>query len=187
MNRKALAVLCTSALAVGGMFYATASHPSKAAVTSGPFSAWATGTAEHVSAIDAPPTRVADAEAAFSRAGVASAGLTPINNEVGQAVVPKDLETQTPNAPIGPFNAYGAGSGVELGLGTTIPNNPDVNQAILGGLAEQAGDPPTPASDVTADPQTNGFVTKDLANITQANPLLYANLLRGQGKANYSN
>ncbi|MBV8304508.1 MAG: hypothetical protein JOZ04_09885, partial [Acidimicrobiia bacterium] len=72
------------------------------------------------------------------------------------------------------------------GLGTTIPNNPDVNQAILGGLAEQAADPPTPASDVTNDPMTNGFVTKDLANITQANPLLYANLLRGQGKANWS-
>ncbi len=185
MNWKALVVLCSTALAVGGMFLATASNPTKAAVTSGPFSAYATGTAEHVSAIDAPPTRVVDAEAAFSRAGTASDKLTPINNELGEAVVPKDLETQA-KAPIGPFNSYGAGSGVELGLGTTIPNNPDVNQAILGGLAEQAADPATPKSDVTNDPQTNGFVTKDLANITQANPLLYANLLRGQGKANWS-
>jgi hypothetical protein len=167
------------------MFLATASSPTKAAVTSGPFSAWATGTAEHVNAVDAPPTRVVDAEAAFSRAGTSSNKLTGINNELGEAVVPKDLETQA-KAPIGGFNSYGGGSGVELGLGTTIPNNPDVNQAILGGLAEQAADPPTPKSDVTNDPLTNGFVTKDLANITQANPLLYANLLRGQGKANYS-
>jgi hypothetical protein len=185
MNRKALAVLCSSALAVGGMFVATASTPSKAAVTSGPFSAWATGTAEHVQAIDAPPTRAVDAEAAFSRAGTSSAGLSAVNNELGEAVVPKDLETQA-KAPIGPFHSYGGGSAIEAGLGTTIPNNPDVNQIILGGLAEQAADPPTPAGDVTNDPATNGFVTKDLINITQANPLLYANALRGQGRANWS-
>ncbi|MBV9283837.1 MAG: hypothetical protein JO176_04445 [Acidimicrobiia bacterium] len=53
-------------------------------------------------------------------------------------------------------------------------------------MAEQVADPPTPASDVTNDPATNGFVTKDLANVNQANPLLYANLLRGQGKANWT-
>src|SRR4051794_39725428 len=100
MNRKALAVLCSSALAVGGMFVATASTPSKAAVTSGPFSAWATGTAEHVNAVDAPPTRLVDAEAAFSRAGTSSAGLSAVNNELGEAVVPKDLETHA-KAPIG--------------------------------------------------------------------------------------
>ncbi|MBV8305291.1 MAG: hypothetical protein JOZ04_13855, partial [Acidimicrobiia bacterium] len=162
MNRKALAVLAASALAIGGMFYATASNPTKAAVTSGPFSAWATGTAEHVSGIDAGTTRVVDAEAAFSRAGTASTTatgkLSPVNNQLGEAVIPADLETQA-KAPIGSFNSYGGGSGVELGLGTTIPNNPDVNQAILGGLAEQAADPPTPASDVTNDPMTNGFVT----------------------------
>ncbi|HMC71273.1 MAG TPA: hypothetical protein VKJ07_19110, partial [Mycobacteriales bacterium] len=89
--KKAVAILGTWALAVGGMFVATASTPSKAAVTSGPFFAAATGTAEHVGAIDAPPTRVIDAEAAFSRAGTASAGLgsvpsTSANNELGQAI-----------------------------------------------------------------------------------------------------
>lgn len=185
-QRKAIAILCSSATAIGGMFLLTASTPTKAAVSSGPFSAWATGTAEHVSGVDAPPTRLVDAEAAFSRAGTASAGLLPVNNELGQAVVPKDLESVTPHLNTGGFNTYGGGSGVELGLGTTIPNNPDVNQVILGGLAEQVADPPTPVGDVTNDPATNGFVTKDLANITQANPLLYANLLRGQGKANWS-
>ena len=185
MNRKALAVVCSSALAVGGMFVATASHPTKAAVTSGPFSGFATGTAEHISVGDAPPTRIVDAEAAFSRAGMNSEGLLPVNNEVGEAIVPKDLESVAKKSTAS-FNSYGGGTGVEAGLGTTIPNNPDINQIILGGLAEQAADPPTPPSDVTNDPATNGFVTKDLANINQANPLLYANLLRGQGKANWT-
>src|SRR4051812_10689084 len=53
-QRKAVAILCSSALAIAGMFLATASTPSKAAVTSGPFSAFATGTAEHISLVDAP-------------------------------------------------------------------------------------------------------------------------------------
>ena len=192
MNRKALAIVCSAALAIGGMFLVTgANSPTKAAVSSGPFSAWATGTAEHVGALDSPPTRAIDAEAAFSRAGTASDGLgslAPVNNELGQAVVPTDLESVGPPHPsTGPFNSYGAGSGVELGLGKNIPNNPDANQLILGGLAEQVADPPTPPGDVTNDPATNGFVTKDLININQANPLLYANALRGQGKANWSN
>jgi hypothetical protein len=168
------------------MFVATASHPTKAAVTSGPFSAFATGTAEHISLGDAPPTRLVDAEAAFSRAGMNSQGLLPVNNEVDEAIVPKDLESVAKKSTAS-FNSYGGGSGIEAGLGTTIPNNPDINQIILGGLAEQAADPPTPPSDVTNDPATNGFVTKDLVNINQTNPLLYANALRGQGKANWTN
>ena len=189
MNRKALAVLCSAALAVGGMFVATASNPTKAAVSSGPFSAWATGTAEHVGVLDTPPTRLIDAEAAFSRAATASSGLTPVNNELGQAVVPTDLESILPPQPrptTAGFNSYGAGSGVEIGLGKTIPNNPDKNDVISGGLAEMAADPPTPAGAVTVDPATNGFVTKDLLNLNNLNPLAYANVLRGQGKANWS-
>ncbi|MBV9285156.1 MAG: hypothetical protein JO176_11100, partial [Acidimicrobiia bacterium] len=57
MNRKAVAVLCSSALAVGGMFMLTgANSPSKAAVggaftTPNNWTGYASGTAVHVDAL----------------------------------------------------------------------------------------------------------------------------------------
>ena len=45
MNRKALAVLCTSALAAGGMFVFTASNaPSRAVTSTEQYNGYATGT-----------------------------------------------------------------------------------------------------------------------------------------------
>jgi hypothetical protein len=69
-------------------------------------------------------------------------------------------------------NAYGRGSGLEVGLGTSLPNNPDANQAILAGLAEAAA------------PPSSSLVTKEIGPI-KGDPLIYASLLRGQAQAQF--
>src|SRR5204863_8211496 len=84
----------------------------------------------------------------------------PINNEMQNAVSPS-LPTK---------DAYGRGSALEVGLGTSLPNNPDANQAILAGLAQAAA------------PPSSSLVTKELGPIKR-DPLIYASLLRGQAQA----
>jgi len=177
MNRKALAVVCSTALAVSGMFFVTASNPSKAATPQ--FSGYATGTDVHADLVKnlAPGQALLSAKLAFSGAAVDSGGLKPINDETSYAVVPKDLETAAGKPTIGSFNTYGRGSGVELCPGCTVPNNPDLAPLILAGLAEQAADPPTPPGTNTKGwpPQAN--VVDKIA--VPGDPLIYASLLRG--------
>src|SRR5438105_14664343 len=57
-------------------------------------------------------SELANANVAFSGAASDTAGLQPQNNEMDHAVVPP-----------GALNSYGRGSGLEVGLGTTLPNN----------------------------------------------------------------
>ncbi|HET9443912.1 MAG TPA: hypothetical protein VFO65_11350, partial [Acidimicrobiales bacterium] len=61
---------------------------------------------------------------------------------------------------------YGRGSGLELGLLTPHPADPDPNQVVLAGLAESSAPPP-------ADP-----VGRQIGPVN-LNPLLWASLLRG--------
>src|SRR6266511_331586 len=70
----------------------------------------------------------------------AGTGGTGISNEMSHAIVPPNLQSFAipPPPATDAFQSYGRGSGLELGLGTTLPNNPDLNQLILTGLAEQA-------------------------------------------------
>ncbi len=110
-----------------------------------------------------PTTRLANADVAFSGAAANTGGLgTPINNEMQNAVSPS----------LANKDAYGRGSGLEVGLGTSLPNNPDANQAIIAGLAEAAAPPPT------------SLVTKEVGPI-KGDPLIYASLLRGQAQAKF--
>jgi len=195
MNRKALVVLSSMLLAVSGMFLLTgANSPSKALTSTEQYNGYATGTDLYADALRLPgpnPTmELANVGLANSRSGVDSTGLKAINNEMGNAVVPTDLQSIKPGLPsTASANTYGGGSGLEVGLGTTLPNNPDLNQLILGGLAEQIA-PCAPAGPLCVDGRMppgsgpSGSVVKEIGPIP-ADPLLFASLLRGRAYANF--
>src|SRR4051812_43720617 len=206
-QRKAVAILCSSALAVGSMFLLTgANSPGKAAgpapfTPSQHFAGYSTGTDVFVDALKqlAPPGgELANVNAGFSAAAANSAGVldtyataaatpppphkglnAPFENEMGHALVPKELASFG-NTSTSPFQSYGRGSGVEAGLAVTLPNNPDVNQAILVGLAEQAATPKTPGGNTFPD----NSITKEGGPIP-ADPLLFASLLKGRAAGNW--
>lgn len=225
MNRKALAIVCSSALAVGGMFLLTgANSPTKAAVpapftSSQHFAGYATGTDVFADVLKnlSPGQELANVNVGYSASGANSDGLldgyvpalpaqaaspgvdphpaisafhgtpspngvTPgkgIANEMDHAVVPPDEETFGKTL-TDPFQSYGRGSGLEVGLGTALPNNPDLNQVILAGMAEQAATPKTPGGNTFPD----NSITKEIGPVP-ADPLLFASLLHGQGAANW--
>jgi hypothetical protein len=130
------------------------------------FSGYSTGSAVHADALQGSTEgpRVGDADVAFSGAAVASKGFaTPIHSELAQAVLP--------TAQLG-RKAYGRGTGVEAGTGTSLPNDPDRHQFVVAGLAEAAAPPSSP------------LVTKELTPVS-APPLVYASLVRGQAQPVY--
>src|SRR5207302_7576432 len=112
----------------------------------------------------------ADAQPASGSQPATPALVGPFNNEMTNAVVPKDMETVAGKPIIDPFNSYARGSGLELGLGTMLPNNPDLNQLILAGIAEQAA-PCSPASPICVAGRIppgsgpNGAVVKEVGPI----------------------
>ncbi|MHB8669832.1 MAG: hypothetical protein ACYDAD_04610, partial [Acidimicrobiales bacterium] len=131
------------------------------------YGGYATGSVVHVDAVQAGATGplLAGTDVAFAGNSANSGGLgTAITNEMSQAVQPALPAKQT----------YGRGAGVELGLGTTIPNNPDANQLILSGLAEKSNGTPPP-----------GPVDKAVGPVA-GDPLVFASLLRGQADAHFS-
>ena len=105
MNRKALSIVCSAALAIGGMFLITgANSPTKAAVVaSEQFNGYSTGTDVYADALRLPgpnPTsELANVNVSFSRSAVDSTGLKPINNEMSNAVVPANLQSLKPTTP----------------------------------------------------------------------------------------
>src|SRR5687768_16259134 len=79
-----------------------------------PFSGYSTGTALHVGALESGTTRLVDTEVAFSGANVNSAGIAgALMNEVKQAY---QLVAEAGD------KAGGRGSGLEVGVGTVVPN-----------------------------------------------------------------
>ncbi|MBV8691143.1 MAG: hypothetical protein JOY57_05750, partial [Actinobacteria bacterium] len=132
---------------------------------------WATGTDVHADALQTglPPTgmQVLNAEVAFSGASARTSGSSPrLVNEMQQEVQPALPFTGTPADPkLGGSLAYGRGSGLEVGLGQTLPaNNPTI-----------------PVNKVALSAPPNQEETADPANIPAA-PLLSASLLRGHAK-----
>src|SRR5207248_1182633 len=98
------------------------------------FNGYATGTVLHadIGPLQTGTPRIVDGEVASSGEATNSANLaTAINNEMDQAVSPS----------LGAKNSYSRGSGLEVGLGTTLPNNPNINQIILASLAQQSAAP----------------------------------------------
>ena len=163
MKRMAVAGLLSGMLAAGVAVVGPVPVVSAQTTAAGPYGGYSTGTVIHADALQAAVEgpRLADAEVAFSGASALSTGLSQaVNNEMSQAVQPAAAAK----------NAYGRGSGLELGLGTTTPNNPNANQLILGALAEASAPPIGP------------LVTEEVGPVP-ADPVAYASLLRGQAAA----
>jgi hypothetical protein len=130
------------------------------------FSGYSTGAVIHADALQGATEgpRLVDADVAFSGAAVSSQGFAaPIHNELAEAVLPT---TQLGR------RAYGRGTGLEAGTGTSLPNDPNRHQVMVAGLAEAAAPPNSP------------LVTKELAPV-RASPLAYASLVRGQAQPVY--
>lgn len=148
-------------MVVGALLVVSPAPVSAAPLADQPFTAYGSGTAIGVQALQLGSTQLAGVQAAFSGGSVASAGLgTPINNEFGQNVQPAGLSTK---------NSYGRGAGIEVGLATPIPQGVDLNQIILSGRSEASAPPPSfPAP-------------KQIA--LNLNPLIYSSTLRGESAA----
>lgn len=138
------------------------------------FSGYATGSAIHVNVLQlaAAGPLIENTALAFSGASVASQGQSaPITNEMGLGVQPANAERES----------YGRGSGLEVGLGKTLPNNPDTNQAIQPGLVQAGAAPLEPATGAPNAVQT-ALQTKDALK-QGVGPAAYASVLRGQAQA----
>jgi hypothetical protein len=130
-----------------------------------PFSGYSTGTAVHAGALETATTRLVDAEIAFSGANVNSAGLgAALSNEMKQAYQPVAKAVD---------KSAGRGSGLEIGLTTTVPNVANANQINPGSLA-QAFAPPSP-----------GLVSAEFTPVN-VDPIVNASLLRGQAQPVFS-
>src|ERR1700757_5197728 len=114
--KKAFAVVATWALALGAIVFLI-SPGAKAAVFTGgnQSSGYSTGKLVHADllqfgSLGAPVGRLVNADEGFSGAAANTTGLAnPVNNEMQNAVSPA----------LANKNAYGRGSGLELGLGTS--------------------------------------------------------------------
>src|SRR5205823_1438004 len=114
------------------------------------FSGYSTGTDVFADVLRAgtPGAVLLNANAGFSGAAANNVRLNHIDNEMAMPVVPDQVPTAGPTP--GPataggiLNSYARGTGLELGIGSTLPSPNDPNQIILTALAEQAAPPPTP-------------------------------------------
>jgi uncharacterized protein DUF5979 len=143
------------------------------------FSGYASGTALHVGAIQAAAVgpRLVDTDVAPSGASVNTAGLpATLDNEMGEPVQPKASEVANKKA-------SGLGTGLQLGLGNSLPNDPNADALILSGLAHATAPPDMPfkVSDCSAGPTCT-----DIGPI-KADPLVYAGVLHGEAEANIQN
>jgi hypothetical protein len=144
----------------------TAGPSASAQVTAlAPFSGYSTGTAVHAGALQNGTTRLVDSEIAFSGANVNSAGLgAALSNEMAQGY--------QAIAKTGDKSA-GRGSGLEIGVATTVPNIANANQI-------------NPGSTVQAfAPASTALLTKEFVPV-DLNPIVNATTLRGQAQAIYS-
>jgi len=137
-----------SAATVGMVPAASASAAPRALAAAGTpfaqarFAAYGTGSEVHVDALKVGANTIANVEQAFSGNTAASGGLGGVvASPVTGALVQTD---QTANA----ANAYGRGSGAEVGLGLTQAQKDQIQL----GIAEAHAAPPTPLITKTAIP-----------------------------------
>lgn len=158
LQRLAAAVVATVTLAsLAALAVPAASQP----VGDQSFSAYGTGTVVGLNALRLGNTQVLNAQVGFAAQSVNSKGLgTAKVNELGYAAQPS----------LPGKDAYGRGTGLEVGLLTPAPANPDLNQILLAGLAQSSA------------PPNAGPVTKQIGPINLG-PILWANLLRGQASS----
>jgi LPXTG-motif cell wall-anchored protein len=146
------------------------------------FGGYSTGAAVHVDALTAAPEgpRIVDGEIAFSSAAFQSNGLSPINNEMGIAVVPTAGAAEAPVSSDG-AESYGKGSGVEVGLATDLPND-DLNQIKLTQAGAASAPPVRSDGEPPLNPASTGLVQTTLVDVP-AGPLLFAGAARGKAGA----
>jgi hypothetical protein len=129
------------------------------------FHGYATGTEVHVGALTVGTTQLAALDQAFSGASTSTAGLTTaIKSETGSVVQPPEPSS---------VNAYGTGSGLEVGLATSTTAQTDANQILLAGKAQQVAPPNTTAT------------TKQVGPVSLP-PVASASALIGRAAAVYS-
>lgn len=180
----ALSALPFSALALTGQSASAASASPVASgptVTSQPFSGYSTGTDVHTDLVQTTTSQVTNEEVAFSGSSVASQGTGTVTqgaapgskaglivNEMGQIVQPT-----LPNTALAPSLAgnksYARGSGLEVGLGTTIPSN----------------SPTIPVSKVQVSAPPAASLDSNLLNVP-VNPLANATAVRGTAAADFN-
>lgn len=150
-------------------------------VSSQVFSGYSTGTDVHTDVLQSGTTQATNEEVAFSGSSVASQGtnsvtqgatpgskLGQIVNEMGQIVQPPLANVKLDPKLTGD-RSYGRGSGLEVGLGTTIPSNtPTIPVSKV-----QVSAPPAQAAD------------SNLLNVP-ANPLANATAVRGTAAADFN-
>jgi hypothetical protein len=183
--RKSVALFMSSILAIAGYVVISQSSAPGALVA---FNGFSTGTNVHADVLRTAaggPT-IADAEVAFSGAAVNSSTVPAggVHNEENIAVVP------TPGAPDAAVDStgmesFGKGDGLEIGLGTNLPND-DLNQLVLTGRAEAAAQPATRSDgDPPISVNDTGPVVENI-EIAQAAPLLYLQALHGDAQARFN-
>lgn len=156
----ALLTVLTTVAALAG----TASVPAGAqAVTDQPFGGYGSGATLSVNVLGLLNTQVLNLQAASAGQSTNSEGLPAggLTNELGYAIQPPGISDR---------NAYGRGTGLEVGLLTPDPNT-NTNQILLAGLAQQAAPPIEP-----------GIAEEQIGPI-QIGSLAYVNLLRGRARA----
>ncbi|MDQ1496897.1 MAG: hypothetical protein QOD57_5569 [Actinomycetota bacterium] len=130
-----------------------------------PFSGYSTGTAVHAGALESGTTRLVDSELAFSGANVNSGGLG--------AALPNEMAQAYQSVAKAGDKSAGRGSGLEIGVATTVPNVANANQI-------------NPGSTVQAfAPASTALLTKEFIPVA-LDPIVNATTLRGQAQAVYS-
>ena len=148
----AMAVASMSTVGVG----AAGAQP----VSDQAFSAYGTGTVVGLNVLRLGNVQVLNAQVGFAGQAMNSKGLgTATTNELGYIAQPSQPSK----------TSYGRGAGLEIGLLTPHPSNPDPNQILLAGLAQSSA------------PPINGPVVKQIGPINLG-PILWANLLRGKAQ-----
>ena len=165
-DRRSGPTLVLPLLAVIALVAAWAAVPAKVVaqpVSAQSFAAYGTGTVLGANVLRLGSTQAVNAQVGFAAQAVNTSGLGAATmNELGYAAQPSQPGK----------NAYGRGSGLEVGLLTPHPADPDPNQIILAGLAQASAAPIGP------------MVTKQIGPIN-AGGLLHASLLRGKAEAVY--
>lgn len=161
--RTRLAALLTVLTTVAALAGTSSAPVGAQAVTDQAFGGYGSGATLSVNVLGLLGTQVLNIQAASAGQSTNSEGLPAggLVNELGYAIQPPGISDR---------NAYGRGTGLEVGLLTPDPNT-DTNQILLAGLAQQAAPPIEPDIEV-----------KQIGPITIGS-LAYVNLLRGRARA----
>lgn len=147
------------------------------------YSGYSTGTVVHADALTVGQTRVEDTEVAYSGASVASKGTGGITqppsavagsivNELDQVVQPP-LPNTGLDTNLQGDRSFARGSGLEIGLGTSVGVDVNANALLL---AQRA---------LASAPPTTSLISREVGPI-KIDPAAYASVVRGQAQARWN-